>query len=362
MTSHLDEGRIQELVDGEIPSSELLPIQAHLAVCAECRARLDEARAIAGEADRLIETIELPEAPVRTAPRIPTARPRAWMRNLAWAATLVVAAGLGYVARNPSGVTAPTKDTAAGVPTAATDLAPSPAETVAAVQPQAAPPTSSRRPAEPLRGASPGRLTQERDKDGAGPSRPVPGVASTEREEAKVASSGRLQSLSPPANSDTLQKKAAQNQPDPKLRLDEVVVTGANEAKAVAPAPPPTAAARRGGVRSRSRDSSGTNLNRVDELVADVASGARPPSTPPAVELTLTAARARLGGILRQIEGLAPLRVDALGDSVRVVYPLASGELHLVEWLRNGELLYRLRAPAGFPSDSLDRLRARVHD
>jgi anti-sigma factor RsiW len=361
MTSHLDEGRIQELVDGEIPSSELLPIQAHLAACAECRARLDEARAIAGEADRLIETIELPEPPVRVAPRAPAARPRAWMRHLAWAATLVVAAGLGYVARTPSGGTTIPENKGVA-PVAATDLAPSPAETAAAVQPQAVPPTSSRRLAEPLRGAPPGRLAQERDKDGAGASRPVPGVASTEREEAKVASSGRLQSLSPPANSDTLQKKAAQNQPDPKLRLDEVVVTGANEAKAVAPAPPPTAAARRGGVRSRSRNSSGTNLNRVDELVADVASGARPPSAPPAVELTLTAARARLGGILRQIEGLAPLRVDALGDSVRVVYPLGSGELHLVEWLHNGELRYRLRAPAGFPSDSLDRLRARVHE
>jgi hypothetical protein len=357
MTSHLDEGRIQELVDGEIPSSELLPIQAHLAVCAECRARLDEARAIAGEADRLIETIELPEAPVRTVPRIPTAGPRAWMRNLAWAATLVVAAGLGYVARNPSGVTT-LPENKAGAPVAAKDLAPSPAETVAAVQPQAAPPTPSRRPAESRHGTPAGRLAQERDKDSAGASQPAPSVAKTEREEAKVALRERLQSPSPTANSDSLQKKAAQSLADSPPKLEAGTTSAASDSRAA----PRARAANRSpatAVRALQAESVRVNPNRFDELAIQ---GAAAKSARAPIEITVGEAQQRLDGALRLIGGLVPVRIELLGADVRVVYSLESGELLLQERLENGNVTIRLTAPPGFPSDSLDRLRARVHD
>ena len=72
---HLDEGTLHALLDGEIPSAELPPIQAHLGACAECRARLAEEQELLAESDRLIEVLELPPAapavtPVRTsAPR-----------------------------------------------------------------------------------------------------------------------------------------------------------------------------------------------------------------------------------------------------------------------------------------------------
>ena len=53
MTSHLDDGTIHELLDGEIPSAQLPPLQAHLAACAECRARLDSARELVDFSDEL---------------------------------------------------------------------------------------------------------------------------------------------------------------------------------------------------------------------------------------------------------------------------------------------------------------------
>lgn len=138
MMPHLDEGILHELLDGEIPSSELPPIQAHLAACSECRARLEEAREFAADADRLIETIELTEreSPRRTViPPRPPARP--WGRDLAWAATVVVAVGAGYLARGgsrpadlaradsavPASAAAPTLPPAASEPSSGADAA-----------------------------------------------------------------------------------------------------------------------------------------------------------------------------------------------------------------------------------------------
>ena len=60
--SHLDDGMIHALLDGEIPSAELPPIQAHLGACAECRARLAEEQELLETSDRLIDLIEVPAA------------------------------------------------------------------------------------------------------------------------------------------------------------------------------------------------------------------------------------------------------------------------------------------------------------
>lgn len=102
MTSHLDDGIIQELLDGEVPSTALPPLQAHLAACAECRARLELARAMMAEADDLIELLDEPASPVQAPPvALPARRAgsRPWLRQLAWAASVVVAVGAGWYAR-----------------------------------------------------------------------------------------------------------------------------------------------------------------------------------------------------------------------------------------------------------------------
>ncbi|HQW65676.1 MAG TPA: hypothetical protein PLJ23_01485 [Gemmatimonadales bacterium] len=128
MTSHLDDGTIQELLDGEVPSTVLPPLQAHLAACAECRARLELARAMMAEADELIELLDEPAAPVQAPPvalPAPRAASRPWVRQLAWAASVVVAVGAGWYARGdvervlPAPIAVPVTTTEAVVSSAA---------------------------------------------------------------------------------------------------------------------------------------------------------------------------------------------------------------------------------------------------
>jgi anti-sigma factor RsiW len=98
---HLDDGLIQELIDGEIPSQDLGPVQSHLAACEPCRTRLEAARMNAGEADELLLMLDEVDAapPVSEPAVVPIARPH-WSRNLAWAASLVLAAGIGFASRD----------------------------------------------------------------------------------------------------------------------------------------------------------------------------------------------------------------------------------------------------------------------
>ncbi|MBA3575775.1 MAG: hypothetical protein H0W37_12645 [Pseudonocardiales bacterium] len=67
-----------------------------------------------------------------------------------------------------------------------------------------------------------------------------------------------------------------------------------------------------------------------------------------------------LGGRLRLIEGLVPVRLEARGREVRVIYPLAQGELVLAQAVVDGVPIVRLTAPEGFPADSLAVLRRKV--
>jgi hypothetical protein len=106
---HLDDALIAEWVDGALPpdSPQYAAIAAHVEQCDECRARVEEERALAGHVRQLLG-VAVP--PARIPPfeevlhRAGTAPPRAaaaglpW-RRLAWAATVVVAGGVGWYAR-----------------------------------------------------------------------------------------------------------------------------------------------------------------------------------------------------------------------------------------------------------------------
>jgi hypothetical protein len=103
--SHLDEGRLNELLDGELDEVEQQAAEAHIATCAECRRLYAEAQAILAEADDLIETVQVPpaawpEADVGATPDGAGRRGRLsrW-RTLAWAASLLLAVGLGWFGR-----------------------------------------------------------------------------------------------------------------------------------------------------------------------------------------------------------------------------------------------------------------------
>lgn len=114
--SHVDEGLLHAYIDGafEAGTPERADIEAHLAACADCRVRLDDARRIRDTARTALDaaspvSVEQPAwetvlaerarrsgtgggaAPVR-----PTGRPRI---PLAWAASIVLALGAGWMAR-----------------------------------------------------------------------------------------------------------------------------------------------------------------------------------------------------------------------------------------------------------------------
>jgi len=93
---HLDEGHIHAMLDGELTPADREAAEQHLQACAECRQLLAEAQSLFAEADRLVETL-VPAAASKPA-RKPAPAPsrRKNYQWLAWAATLVIAVGLGY--------------------------------------------------------------------------------------------------------------------------------------------------------------------------------------------------------------------------------------------------------------------------
>ena len=52
--SHLDEGTLHALLDGELDLHEVKEIQAHIGSCAACGTRLREVKEFHGEADRIV--------------------------------------------------------------------------------------------------------------------------------------------------------------------------------------------------------------------------------------------------------------------------------------------------------------------
>ena len=57
--SHLDEGTLHAMLDGELEPKEVAEIQAHLGSCSSCGLRLREVREFLDEADRLIASVEM---------------------------------------------------------------------------------------------------------------------------------------------------------------------------------------------------------------------------------------------------------------------------------------------------------------
>jgi anti-sigma factor RsiW len=99
--SHADEGTLHAYLDGELTPVERAGVEAHLAGCAACRTRLDEERELAERALELLARVAPPEGAVppiqRTGGRGARPLPR-WM-PLAWAASVLLALGTGWLAR-----------------------------------------------------------------------------------------------------------------------------------------------------------------------------------------------------------------------------------------------------------------------
>ena len=154
--SHLDEGTLHALLDGELEMSEVKEIQAHLGSCGACGTRLRQVKEFYAEADRLVGALEMPGAGAAAAARgraatleprseaAPAAarpahapegpppiflpdnpdwseRTRRLLAPMKWAALLVVAVGAGFLAsevrrdHGPVGVPADGYDSTAPV-------------------------------------------------------------------------------------------------------------------------------------------------------------------------------------------------------------------------------------------------------
>ena len=105
---HPDDGVLHALLDGELTGDARLEVEAHLRSCTECDARFREAKSFAAEADSLVNAIEVPPARAPGSIR-PPARRRIRLTTMAWAATLVLAAGLGYWGQDTIRRAAPTE-------------------------------------------------------------------------------------------------------------------------------------------------------------------------------------------------------------------------------------------------------------
>jgi hypothetical protein len=101
----------------------------------------------------------------------------------------------------------------------------------------------------------------------------------------------------------------------------------------------------------------GSQQLRLQELVVSANAERSAP-----IEIPYPDAVARLGGRLRQIDGLIPRRLEARGDTIRVVYRVGTREVVLVQRRDGDDIQVSLEVPAGFPADSLDLLRALVRD
>jgi anti-sigma factor RsiW len=73
--SHLDEGTLHALLDGELDLAEVSEIQKHLGSCVACGSRLQEVKQVLAEADRLVGTMEVPASAPRSRPEPPRSEP-----------------------------------------------------------------------------------------------------------------------------------------------------------------------------------------------------------------------------------------------------------------------------------------------
>ena len=290
--SHLDEGLLHAMLDGEIGSAELKAIEAHLAGCRECEARLVEARRFKNEAFGMITALDdqpvLAGGVAAAAPALVAAdlgrrtgigkNLPTWAPGLAWAATIVAAIGLGWSLRirelpAPAALESTTQREAAARPAAAI---PAPAAVAAAER--RAPPLEVRRDRlaanDEVRGSA---LGARRSANG-------------EVEPAKTSLAAPAAPAAPAA--------------------DELLI-------------------------SERRESARNSISADQAIEA-------------------------LGGSIRLVDGLTPVRFERIGGVVRVVYETSFGLMILEQWRAANVVSHRLIAPRSAPVDSVSAWTERI--
>jgi hypothetical protein len=165
---HVDEGTLHAYLDGELSPAERTGLEQHLAQCATCRALLADERALRDRSTALLASARPIDQPLPPFEQIHRAPRRPWYlrTSVAWAASIVLAVGLGYYLRDPSSAFE------SPAPKAVTSTADAPA---------AAPEQVVTRQATPR--APAGRRTEEKqeaEQDKAAPDSTVAGVVAPE--------------------------------------------------------------------------------------------------------------------------------------------------------------------------------------
>lgn len=311
MTSHLDDGTIHELLDGEVPSAQLPPLQAHLASCADCRAQLEAARHLVDFSDELVELLDDPPVAAPAAVVVtPLPTPvRPWLRQLAWAASIAVAVGAGWYARG---------DVTRVLPPVPVDTPVAEAITAIAPPPPPAPTVGAAPPAAPARAVAP---------------------AAADRQEVAANTVAEV----------------GQNRVVPTMEkpTEAAQAVGRTAPAALAAAPAPAASG--GGLAIR--DAEARRAAPRDQVITKQLIDQVPVDT-----ISFTAASEAMGGKLRLIDGLVPLRFERVGRGVRVVYRLGTAEVQLIQLLVGSDPQVTLQGPPGFPADSLAALKRRIRE
>jgi hypothetical protein len=108
--SHVDEGTLHAYLDGELSPDERQAVENHLSQCATCRASLAEERALLERASAVLgaaRPLARPAPPFEQVRRASKPSPWRVRRSIAWAASIVLAIGLGYSLRDSVAPEAP---------------------------------------------------------------------------------------------------------------------------------------------------------------------------------------------------------------------------------------------------------------
>lgn len=381
--SHLDEGTLHALLDGELDLHEVKEIQAHIGSCAACGTRLREVKEFHGESDRLVALLEAPgppsrrtavadgvdrepvsrhpaaapPRPARDLPRIsgPAAEPpplllpettdhgHPFLRRMRWAALVLVTVGAGYIGsqmRSPSGFAAdglplpgPAPDNAFGPVLSNEEAVPAPAtDTVAPAEAKRAAPVPKR--------VAPRAETPPPAAGQRSPQAPAPAKAAAEQPEPSVAE-GDVAAATGSANSSD---EPAGEQSPPVERQADVRTEAARALRDLD--------------RERQMDRAAAATAALDsarrrDAVLRQAAATPPPPAPRTAEqraqtylrIGLDEASKQLGRPVHVIEGMSPLFMglalgkvspgaDATRPVVRVVYQDSQGRLILLDQQR----------------------------
>jgi hypothetical protein len=333
---HLEDGLLHALVDGEVPSAELAPIQAHLEGCAECRNRLEQTRSLAGESDQLIGFIDVPPSGERTRVSpvgVGPARARAglpgWIKPVALAASLILAVAIGYAGGRTEMLQASAEgDSVIALASSSRPGAEEPAPVDATTPTQPSPESAAGKgSALPRRSTDPPR-EQANERDDRAKSDQAEG-----QRRAEPAAAEKSESLVV-----TLQAPAPQAARD-RLAMDSV---RAGRPASIAAAP-----------------SAGRSAQKAPAAPASAMEEMRTIAAVAATPIDFFEAVRLLGGQIRLIEGLNPSRLEAVGSAVRVIYALPGGELVLEQRREADSITVVLTAP-WLAADSLGKLREKI--